>query len=143
MLLGGILLNKGKSITFNTLMHWEEFRKRIIAEGIITGFVVGLVVAILRYILEKSNIVVTSVYKILHTNFYLIIVWIISLSLIGLLLGIIESLLHPSPTTPASTAFLFVSFYTALLCLSYLVEHKKADGLVSTAVYSRPSALNY
>ncbi len=87
--LGGILLNKGKSITFNTLIHWEEFRKRIIVEGIITGFFVGLIIAILRYILEKTNILVISVYKILHTNPYLLIGWIIFLSLIGLLLGII------------------------------------------------------
>ncbi|EGD52354.1 Cl- channel voltage-gated family protein [Thermoanaerobacter ethanolicus JW 200] len=82
-------MNKGKSITFNTLIHWEEFRKRIIVEGIITGFFVGLIIAILRYILEKTNILVISVYKILHTNPYLLIGWIIFLSLIGLLLGII------------------------------------------------------
>jgi len=87
--LGGILLNKGKSITLNTLIHWEEFRKRIIVEGIITGFLVGLIIAILRYILEKTNILVITVYKILHTNPYLLTAWIIFLSLIGLLLGII------------------------------------------------------
>ena len=82
-------MNKGKSITLNTLIHWEEFRKRIIVEGIITGFLVGLIIAILRYILEKTNILVITVYKILHTNPYLLTAWIIFLSLIGLLLGII------------------------------------------------------
>jgi len=89
MLLGGSLLSNSKSITLNTLMNWEKFRKTIIAESIIIGFAVGLVITILRYILEKLSIVIIRVYQIIHTNFYFFIIWIIFLLLLGLLLGII------------------------------------------------------
>lgn len=78
---GGILLNKGKSITFNTLIHWEEFHKRIIlvlvssmVSSLTSTFVAGKLLGI-KPIFNLKNLAVMPLnnylYLILHGKLWL------------------------------------------------------------------------
>ncbi|NMM65378.1 H(+)/Cl(-) exchange transporter ClcA [Clostridium sp. P21] len=75
--------------TKNILSKWNNFRLKIIIEGIIVGFFSGLLIVSYRYALEKSLSFARYIYTIQLKNVFIIPVWIIFLIMGGWIVGII------------------------------------------------------
>ncbi|WP_026486466.1 ClC family H(+)/Cl(-) exchange transporter [Caldanaerobius polysaccharolyticus] len=82
-------MKEGKSSTYRAIKNWEEFRKRIIVEGIFTGALVGLIVSLFRFLIGKLNILLINTYAMLHVHTYLIFMWVVILLVIGFIIGFI------------------------------------------------------
>lgn len=83
-------MNKeNKQNTYNTLFRWHSFKIKLVLESIIVGALTGFVVSLLRFLVDKSGEMISQVYKAVQSNYFLIPVWIIVLTLIGLLISFI------------------------------------------------------
>ncbi len=76
-----------KNNTSDTLFHWHGFRLKLVFEGIAIGIVVGLLVVLYRYSLEKAMGILSEIYSFLSTRYFLIPVWVCILVLIGYIVG--------------------------------------------------------
>ena len=75
---------EGGSRIYEMLKNRENFKDRLILEGIVVGVLIGLVVSLLRFMLEKIGIYLLSMYKLLETKIYLLPIWLIFLVAIGI-----------------------------------------------------------
>jgi len=80
---------KNKHNTYNTLFHWGSFRLKLVFEGIAVGSITGFLVVLYRYALESAGVMITGIYKVLLIRPLLIIVWIVALSIIGYIVGLL------------------------------------------------------
>lgn len=79
---------KSKSNTYNTLFHWHSFRLKLVFEGIGVGITTGLLIVLYRYALEKTGLLLTNVYKTISIEPILILPWIVTLIIIGYIVGL-------------------------------------------------------
>lgn len=73
--------------TKNTLFHWYDFRLNIIMQSVVTGFFVGLVIVLYRYVIEKALDFSRAVYLLEHNHLWLIPLGILVLIVSGYLVG--------------------------------------------------------
>jgi H+/Cl- antiporter ClcA len=77
-----------KQNTYNTLFHWHSFRLKLVFEGIGIGITAGLLIVLYRYALEKAGILLSSLYKTMSIKPLLILPWIVTLIIIGYIVGL-------------------------------------------------------
>lgn len=75
---------ESSSHIYEMLKNRENFKDRLILEGIVVGVLIGLVVSALRFVLEKAGVYLLDVYRVLETKIYLLPIWLIFLVAIGL-----------------------------------------------------------
>lgn len=75
--------------TKNIIMNWNDFRLKIIIEGIIVGAFAGILVVFYRYLLEKALDFSKYMYVLQLKNYWLIPVWFTALIAGGLTVGIL------------------------------------------------------
>ena len=73
--------------TYNSLYRWNNFRLRLVLEAIGVGLITGLVVALFRYLVDKSAGILLGIYRFLAVKPELIPIWIGILVLIGLIVS--------------------------------------------------------
>jgi H+/Cl- antiporter ClcA len=76
-----------KHNTYNTLSHWQNFRLKLMLEGIIVGVFAGFLVIFYRIVLEKAEHLRTSFLKLTSENHKLIFLWFIILIISSLFVG--------------------------------------------------------
>lgn len=79
---------KNKHNTHNTLFHWHSFRLKLVFEGIGVGILTGLLIVLYRFALEKSGVLLTSIYRTISIKPILILPWIVMLIFIGYIVGL-------------------------------------------------------
>lgn len=77
------------SNTYTTIFHWNNFKSKIVLESIIVGIFTGLIISLLRFIVDKSGDILNKVYETIFLNHQLILAWIIFLIIIGYTIGLI------------------------------------------------------
>lgn len=75
--------------THNTISHWNNFKLKLVFEGIIVGAFSGLTVILYRYLIELAGHFSKKVYLLQLENNWLIIVWFAVLILLGYIVGIL------------------------------------------------------
>jgi H+/Cl- antiporter ClcA len=83
------MTDSSKNSTVNTLKHWYSFRLKLIFEGILIGFITGLVVVLFRIALERIEEITVGLDSFLKNRLWFYPVFFIVLILIGLLIGLI------------------------------------------------------
>ncbi|MFU0782438.1 MAG: Trk/Ktr K+ transport system regulatory component TrkA/KtrA/KtrC, RCK domain [Thermoanaerobacterium thermosaccharolyticum] len=74
----------GNSHIYEIFKNRENFKDRLIIEGIVVGIFIGVVVSILRLILEKAGMYLLILYKALETKIYLLPIWLVFLVALGI-----------------------------------------------------------
>jgi len=72
---------------YNTIFHWQNFRLKLVLEGIAIGLFSGLLIVLYRYLLEKAEILTSRIQLLQITNPWSIPLWFILLLFIGYLVG--------------------------------------------------------
>ncbi len=80
---------KKQHSTYLTLGHWYSFNTKIIGESIVVGAIVGFVVVLFRYLLEKAGELSSGFYLTVRENMNLLPFMIISLVIVGVIIGLI------------------------------------------------------
>lgn len=57
------MIENDNNITYNTLFHWNNFKFKLIIEGVIVGIFTRFIVVLYRYLLEKSSYIINQVYN--------------------------------------------------------------------------------
>ncbi|BCN31152.1 H(+)/Cl(-) exchange transporter ClcA [Anaeromicropila herbilytica] len=78
---------ENKNNTYHMLFHWNNFKLKLVYEGIIVGIVSSLIVVFYRFSLEKASDILKEVYKMIVINPYLLPVWIGILLLVAYIVG--------------------------------------------------------
>lgn len=78
---------KNRHDTYNTLFHWHSFRLKLVFEGIAVGILAGLLIVLYRFMLEKAMELLHTVYNILSDRPYLTPIWLVVLTVAGLVVG--------------------------------------------------------
>jgi H+/Cl- antiporter ClcA len=73
--------------TKTIISRWNNFRIRLILQGIIIGLVTGLIVVFYRIAIEKAGDFTAYIYKLMYKNPVIIPFWFIILILCGILVG--------------------------------------------------------
>lgn len=80
---------KGKqNNTYNTLFHWQNFRLKLLFEGILVGLLSGLLVVFYRLLLEEAGMLSTKAYSFISKHQGYIPLWFLFLIIIGIIVGI-------------------------------------------------------
>jgi H+/Cl- antiporter ClcA len=75
--------------TYNTINRWNNFKLKLVFEGVIVGAFSGLAVVLYRYLIELAGRFSKMIYKFQQTNIWLIFLWLAVLVLLGYLVGIL------------------------------------------------------
>ncbi|MDK2805637.1 MAG: hypothetical protein PWQ94_801 [Thermoanaerobacterium sp.] len=75
---------ESSSHIYEMFKNRENFKDRLILEGIVVGVLIGLVVSLLRFILEKTGVYLLSMYKLLENKIYLLPIWLVFLVALGI-----------------------------------------------------------
>lgn len=73
--------------TKNTLFHWYDFKMKIIAQSVVTGFFVGIIIVLYRYSIEKALGFSRTIYLLAHSHLWLIPLYILILAATGYFIG--------------------------------------------------------
>ncbi|SNX53167.1 ClC family H(+)/Cl(-) exchange transporter [Thermoanaerobacterium sp. RBIITD] len=74
----------GNSHIYEIFKNRENFKERLVVEGIVVGIFTGLIVSLFRFILEKAGTFILILYKFLDNRIYLIPIWLVFLIALGL-----------------------------------------------------------
>ena len=78
------------SKAYYSLTHWHDFRLKLFGEGILIGFLVGLLVVAFRLFLERAEMLRNVIYSYLQTgNWLLTVLWFLALLVVAYLLDLI------------------------------------------------------
>jgi len=80
-------MNDSKNDTKAIINNWNNFRLRIILQGIIIGLITGLIIVFYRIAIEKAGIFTVYIYALMRKNPVIIPFWFIILILTGILVG--------------------------------------------------------
>jgi H+/Cl- antiporter ClcA len=83
--MGRVLMDKNN--TKNTLFHWYDFKLKIIAQSVVTGFFVGLIIVLYRFLIEKALGFSRMMYLLAHSHLWLIPLYIIILAAVAYFIG--------------------------------------------------------
>jgi len=75
--------------TANTITHWNNFKLKLVFEGVVVGAVSGLTVVFYRYLIELAGHFSKKIYLLQQKDNQLIILWLIVLIFLGYLVGIL------------------------------------------------------
>ncbi len=75
--------------TYRTLEHWYSFKTKLVGEGIAVGVIVGFVVVLFRFLLEKVGAFSLNMYALVRGNMSLFPLLLIGLVIVGLIIGLI------------------------------------------------------
>jgi H+/Cl- antiporter ClcA len=78
-----------KNDTYNTLSHWQNFRIKIMLEGIIVGVFSGFLVVFYRIVLEKAEALRSIIFNSNIDKYKLIPLWFIVLIAAAYIVGIL------------------------------------------------------
>ncbi|MCY6959098.1 ClC family H(+)/Cl(-) exchange transporter [Clostridium brassicae] len=78
---------KNKNGIYNTLFHWQNFRFKLVVEGVVIGLLSGLLVVAYRYAAEKSGELTKEIYLNAKGNIGYIILMFVALMVIAYLVG--------------------------------------------------------
>lgn len=82
------MLGKNKDNTYNTLCHWQNFRLKLVLEGIVVGALAGLLVVYYRLSLQYIENLTQRIYSLQLEKPWLIPIWIIILLICSYIVGI-------------------------------------------------------
>lgn len=80
-------MNDSKNDTKTIINKWNSFRFRIVIQGIIIGFITGLIIVFYRISIEKAGVFTAFIYNIMKKQHYYIPLWFLVLILTGILVG--------------------------------------------------------
>lgn len=75
--------------TYNTITHWNNFKLKLVFEGVAVGAFSGLAVVLYRYLIEVMGQLSKKAYVLQHQNNWLIPVWLLMLIALGYLVGML------------------------------------------------------
>lgn len=75
--------------TYNTITHWNNFKLKLVFEGVIVGIFSGLAVVLYRYLIELAGHFSRTIYQFLQNNNWFILPWFIVLVFLGYLVGML------------------------------------------------------
>ncbi|MDD4503327.1 MAG: chloride channel protein, partial [Clostridiaceae bacterium] len=75
--------------TYNTITHWNNFKFKLVFEGVAVGAISGLAVVFYRYLIELAGHFLKKVYLLQQENNWLIFLWLAALIFLGYLVGIL------------------------------------------------------
>lgn len=81
--------NKNHNNTVNTITRWNDFKLKLVFEGVIIGAFSGLSVVLYRYLIEVAGHLSKKIYLLLHNNSLLIFLWLAVLVFLGYLVGLL------------------------------------------------------
>ena len=81
--------NCSKNNTHNTITHWNNFKFKLVLEGVAVGAISGLFVVLYRYLIELAGHLSKKVYILQQEYNWMILLWLIALIFLGYLVGIL------------------------------------------------------
>jgi len=75
--------------TYNTITHWNNFKFKLVLEGIVVGAISGLLVVLYRYLIGLAEHLSKKIYILQQENNWMILLWLITLILLGYMVGIL------------------------------------------------------
>ena len=75
--------------TFNTINHWNNFKLKLVFEGVIVGAFSGLAVVLYRYLIELAGHFSRTIYMIQKENNLFIPLWLAVLIFLGYFTGVL------------------------------------------------------
>lgn len=75
--------------TVNTITRWNDFKLKLVFEGVIIGAFSGLSVVFYRYLIEVAGQLSKKIYLLLQNNSLLIFLWLAVLVFLGYLVGLL------------------------------------------------------
>ncbi|HNU79766.1 MAG TPA: H(+)/Cl(-) exchange transporter ClcA [Bacillota bacterium] len=75
--------------TFNTINHWNNFKLKLVFEGVIVGAFSGLAVVLYRYLIELAGHFSRTIYMIQKGNNLFIPLWLVVLIFLGYFTGVL------------------------------------------------------
>lgn len=69
------------------LVHWKNFRLKLVAEGVAVGIFSGLLVVLYRFLLEETGDISTKIYRGLVDKVWIVPVWLVVLGVVGCIIG--------------------------------------------------------
>lgn len=91
--------NFNKSDTYNTLSHWQDFRLKLLVQGIIVGMFSGFLIVFYRIVLEKAEALRELILNLNVPKYKLIPVWFLILIILA---GIVGWLIKEEPLISGS-----------------------------------------
>lgn len=79
--------NSHKNDTLNILSHWQNFRIKVLIEGIIVGFFAGLLIVLYRIVLEKAEEFRNYIFSLDISRYKLIPIWFLVLIVSAYIVG--------------------------------------------------------
>lgn len=81
--------NTHKNDTYNTLSHWQNFRLKLLAEGIIVGIFSGFLIVFYRIVLEKAEELRSFIFNLNISKYKLMPIWFLVLIISACIVGIL------------------------------------------------------
>lgn len=75
--------------TINTITHWNNFKLKLVFEGVAVGAFSGLAVVLYRYLIELAGHFSKAIYLLQRNNNWLLLLWLLVLIFLGYLVGIL------------------------------------------------------
>lgn len=75
--------------TVKTITHWNDFKLKVVFEGVIVGVFSGLAVVLYRYLIEITGHLLKLIYLLQEKNSWLIFLWLAVLIFLGYLTGVL------------------------------------------------------
>jgi H+/Cl- antiporter ClcA len=81
--------NTRKSNIYNILSHWQNFRLKLLVQGIIVGIFSGFLIVFYRIVLEKSEKLRNLILNLDISKYKLILIWFLTLIVLAYIVGIL------------------------------------------------------
>ena len=75
--------------TYHTINHWNNFKLKLVFEGVIVGAFSGLVVVLYRYLIELAGHFSKKIYLMQKGNNLFIVLWLVFLIFLGYFIGVL------------------------------------------------------
>ena len=80
--------------TYNTINHWNNFKLKLVFEGVIVGAFSGLVVVLYRYLIELAGHFSKKIYLMQKGNNLFIVLWLVFLIFLGYFIGVLIKIIN-------------------------------------------------
>ncbi|SNS77617.1 H+/Cl- antiporter ClcA [Anaerovirgula multivorans] len=78
-----------KNDTYNTLSHWQNFRLKLLVQGIIVGIFSGFLIVFYRIALEKAEELRPFILSLAVPKYILIPIWLLFLIILAYIVGVL------------------------------------------------------
>jgi len=82
-------MENSRNNTYHTINHWNNFKLKLVFEGVIVGALSGLAVALYRYLIELAGHFSRTIYLIQKENNLFIPIWLVILIFLGYFTGVL------------------------------------------------------